>query len=83
MLLKNKNIFITGTNTGIGKAILTECAKNGANIWAHARSETDEFKCMINELSKKYNVQIWPVYFDLKDEESINAAFKKIRRFSN
>lgn len=79
-MLKNKNIFITGTNRGIGKAILTECAKNGANIWAHTRRESNEFKNMINELSEKFNVQIWPIYFDLKDEKAIDEAIKKIKR---
>ncbi len=79
-MLKNKNIFITGTNRGIGKAILTECAKNGANIWAHTRHESNEFKNMINELSEKFNVQIWPIYFDLKDEKAIDEAIKKIKR---
>ena len=70
-MLIGKNIFITGTNRGIGRAILLECAKHGANIWAHARLETEEFKKTIDELSKKFNVQIWPVYFDLKDSHSI------------
>lgn len=79
-MLKNKNIFITGTNRGIGKAILTECAKNGANIWAHTRRESNEFKNTINELSEKFNVQIWPIYFDLKDEKAIDETIKKIKR---
>lgn len=79
-MLKNKNIFITGTNRGIGKAILTECAKNGANIWAHTRHESDEFKSMISELSEKFNVQIWPIYFDLKNEQAIDNALKEIKK---
>jgi 3-oxoacyl-[acyl-carrier protein] reductase len=37
-MLKGKNIFITGTNRGIGKAILEACAAVGANCWAHARA---------------------------------------------
>lgn len=78
-MLKEKNVFITGTNRGIGRAILVECAKNGASIWAHARRETDEFKKMIQDVSEKFNVEIWPVYFDLSDKDAMNNAFKTIR----
>ena len=42
-MLNSKNVFITGSNRGIGKAIVEEFAKNGANIIAHARKETTEF----------------------------------------
>lgn len=78
LLLKDKNIIITGTNRGIGRAILTECAKNGANIWAHARKETAEHTSYMNELSSKYNVQIWPVYADLSNEQELKCLMKNI-----
>ncbi len=78
-MLEGKNVFVTGTNRGIGKAILTECAKNGANIWAHARHETDEFKELVQNISRKFNVEIWPIYFDLTDNDSMLNAFRVIR----
>ena len=78
-MLEGKNVFVTGTNRGIGKAILTECAKNGANIWAHTRHETDEFKELVQNISEKFNVEIWPIYFDLTDNDSMLNAFRVIR----
>ena len=78
MLLKNKNVIITGTNRGIGKAILEKCAINGANIWAHTRKETPEFDSMIQEVSEKNNVEIRPLYFDLTDYSTMRVAVKKI-----
>lgn len=78
-MLEGKNLFVTGTNRGIGKAILTECAKNGANIWAHTRHETDEFKELVQNISEKFNVEIWPIYFDLTDNDSMLNAFRVIR----
>ena len=57
-MLKNKTAIITGSNRGIGKAILEEFAKNGANIFAHARRETPEFEALLSKLSKQYNVKI-------------------------
>ena len=80
-MLRGKNIFITGTNRGIGKAMLTQCAKGGANIWAHARSESDEFLELINNLSSAYNVSISPIFFDMTDvklmKEKIRNMLKK------
>lgn len=78
MLLKDKTVIITGTNRGIGKAMLFEFAKNGANIWAHARKETPEFSKLISQLSKDYNVEIRPMYFDITDYEAMKAAVKDV-----
>lgn len=77
-MLKNKNVFITGTNGGIGKAVVAECAKNGANVWAHARTETPEFQETLDNLSRLYNVSVSPVYFDLADTASLREELKNI-----
>lgn len=78
MLLQNKNAIITGCNRGIGKAILTAFAENGANIWAIARKPSPEFEAFIQELSQKHNVEIWSIYFDLQDHEQIKNVIKNI-----
>jgi 3-oxoacyl-[acyl-carrier protein] reductase len=78
MLLKNKNAIITGCNRGIGKAILEVFAENGANVWACARKQTDEFENFADELAQKYHVIIKPVYFDLTDYEQIKNSIKTI-----
>lgn len=78
MLLGNKNAVITGCNRGIGKAIMTIFAENGANIWACVRKPSDEFEAYIKELSARCDNEIWPVYFDLKDNEQIKSAAKTI-----
>ena len=52
MLLKDKNIIITGATRGIGKGIAIEFAKQGANIaFTYSRS-VDEAKDLEIELSK-------------------------------
>lgn len=78
-MLTGKNVIITGTNRGIGKAMVEEFAKNGANIWAHARKETPEFKNFIQETVTKYDVEIRPVYFDLKDQEAMKKTVMQIK----
>ena len=78
MLLQGKTAIITGTNKGIGKAILEKFANEGANIYACARTETVEFVEMIDTLKHKTGVSIIPVYFDLRDQESMRRAVKEI-----
>ena len=52
MLLKDKNVIITGATRGIGKGIALEFAKQGANIaFTYSRS-VDEAKGLEKELSK-------------------------------
>ena len=80
-ILENKNIIVTGTQRGMGHAMLEIFAANGANIWAHARIETDEFKKECCEIADKYNVQIWPCCFELTDYDAMKEVVKKIRGY--
>lgn len=78
MLLQGKNVIITGTNRGIGKSMVEEFAKNGANIWAHSRKETKEFLEDITSVAKEYQVEIWPLCFELTDYDAMKLAVKHI-----
>ncbi|MCI8804655.1 MAG: SDR family oxidoreductase [Clostridiales bacterium] len=78
MTAANKNVIITGSNRGIGKALLKEFAERNYNIWACARNENIEFEKEITKLSEKYNVLIKPVYFDLSKEDEIKTGIKDI-----
>ena len=78
-ILSNKNILITGCNRGIGNSMLAVCAAQGANIWAHARKQNDDFEECCEQYSKKYEIDIIPVYFDLGNKDEILAAIKLIR----
>lgn len=77
-MLKGKTAVITGCNRGIGKAILENFAENGANVFAVVRKESEEFSNLMTQLSEKHNVNITPVYVELKDEESVKAGAKAI-----
>jgi 3-oxoacyl-[acyl-carrier protein] reductase len=80
MLLKGKNVVITGCLQGIGRATLELFVQNRANVWACAQSPTDGFEKFCGELSDKNNVFVKPVYFDLLDNEQIKAAVKSISK---
>lgn len=76
--MMGKYVLITGSNRGLGKAIMKELASSGMNIWAHARKETPEFLQLMNDIRVTYQVEVSPVYFDMTDEEGMKAAVKQI-----
>lgn len=78
MLLEGKTAVITGSNRGIGRATMERFAMHGANVFAHARKETEEFKELCNNTAQKYDVKIEPVYFDVTDEAEVKNGIKKI-----
>ena len=78
-LLEGENIVVTGTAKGMGKQMVEIFAENGANVFAHARTETEEHKKFCKELEEKYGVRIIPMYFDLRDADTMKDAIKTIR----
>lgn len=78
-LLKDKTAIITGSNRGIGRAILQVFAENGATIFACARKKDDEFERDIKQLEEVTGSVIYPIYFDLCNSEEIKKAVKEIR----
>ncbi len=80
-MLKNKNIVITGSNRGIGYAVLKACAENGADIFACMRNKSDELERKLYNISEGYGVNIYPVYFDLCDEQMIKDGVSEILKY--
>lgn len=72
------NVIITGSNRGIGKAMVVAFAASGANIWACARNATPEFESWLQSTAKVNGVWIKPVYFEMSDAKSINAGIMSI-----
>lgn len=79
MLLEGKVAVITGSNRGIGKAIVEKFALEGARIFACARTKTSSFEQFILELQNKTGVQITPVYFDMNDQKAMVESVKEIK----
>ena len=74
----NKTAVITGSNRGIGLALVKEFAENKYDIWACARKQTEEFESTLRNISYENGVTIKPIYFDLLDESQIKAGIKEI-----
>ena len=76
MLLKGKNIVITGSGRGIGKAIAIACAKEGANIGLISRTseELNITKKEIEELG--VGVKVVAKTADITKFEEVEGAFQ-------
>lgn len=78
-LLDGKNIIITGTSQGMGKSMVRLFAEQGANIWAHARTASEEHVAYCEQISAEYGVRVDPWCFDLTDYEAMKSAVKELR----
>lgn len=77
-LLENKVCLVTGTNKGIGHAIVEAFAKQGAIVYAHARTPhcIDDWT---KSLSTKYQTKVVPVYFDITDLDASRKSVMDIK----
>lgn len=80
MLHQGRNIIVTGSNRGIGRAIVCKLASEGANVWACARKRYDGFEEWLGEVASQNGVHIEPVYFDLNNEKQTKEAVLGIVR---
>jgi 3-oxoacyl-[acyl-carrier protein] reductase len=78
-ILDGKTVIVTGTAKGMGRKMVEAFAANGANVFAHARTETEEHKAFCADLAEKYGVQVMTLYFDLRDVDAMKEAIKIIR----
>ncbi len=79
-ILEGKNAIITGAKRGIGRAAVEVFASHGANIWACARRQDDGFEKEMQIVAEKNGVKIWPIYFDVTNEEEVKQAIQLIRK---
>lgn len=77
-LLENKVCLITGTNKGIGRSIVEAFAKQGAIVYAHARTPgcIDDWT---RSLSTTCQTKVVPVYFDITDLETARKSVMQIK----
>jgi NAD(P)-dependent dehydrogenase (short-subunit alcohol dehydrogenase family) len=76
MILKNKNIVVTGSGRGIGKAVALNCAREGANIGLTARTVKELYNVR-DEIEKlNLGVKISVHDGDITDFAKVQTIFK-------
>lgn len=79
-MLKGKTAFVTGSNRGIGHAVLEAFAKRGINVIAHSRTDSPETREDLARLSQAYEVMLRPVFFDVMDADAMKQAVLALMR---
>ena len=69
LMLKKKNIFITGVGKGIGKEVCEACLDNGAYVYAILKSKKD-----IKKLKKNKNLKVF--IGDVRNIDLVKKIFK-------
>lgn len=67
-------VFITGSNRGLGLALLKRYASLGYNIIAHSRKQYDSFEEECCNIANKNGVKIYHKYFDLSNNQQLEEA---------
>lgn len=75
-MLNGKTVLITGARGGIGQALMHAFAKQGTNILAHARSESEEFCLILEQIRTAYAIHVEPVYFDVTETVYMRNVLK-------
>lgn len=75
---EGKNVMITGAGGGIGCAVMREFAAEGADIIACEFKELDVFREKWDAIAKEFGCKVYPIFFDLSDDEAIKAGMKEI-----
>ena len=78
LLLRGKTAVVTGSNRGIGRAVVEAFAAQGASVYAHARREEPAFVADMEGLAARYGVEVWPLCFEMTDSEAMKAAVKRL-----
>lgn len=73
----SKTILITGATSGFGKAAATIFAQNGNNVIITGRRE-DRLVKLKEELSKKHQINVDYLCFDVRNNEAVEAAIKSV-----
>lgn len=72
-----KIVFITGATSGFGKASAEKFAAHGYDCILNGRREERLLELKKN-LESKYNIAVYPLPFDVQDEEKTFESIKKI-----
>lgn len=74
--LKNKNVLITGSSRGIGKAIAKQFLLNGSNVIIHCSKENEVYRKTLEEFSN-YSGKVVGITANLNDEKEVQRLYSE------
>lgn len=79
--LKAKNILVTGSSMGIGKALARNFARQGANlILVDQDCWKDKLETWAGELRNTYHIRVWTFYGDLTDPDGPERLYAEVTK---
>ncbi|MFA6653128.1 MAG: SDR family NAD(P)-dependent oxidoreductase [Candidatus Delongbacteria bacterium] len=75
--MKNKIVFISGANSGIGKACAEKFAENGAKLILCSR-DIDKLIKAAESINKKYDTEILTYQLDVRDREKVATVIGEL-----
>ena len=79
--LKEKNVLVTGSSMGIGKALAHNFARQGANlILSDQNCWKEKLEAWAEELRNTYRIRVWTFYCDLTDPDGPEHLHAEVTR---
>ena len=78
--LKNQVVLVTGGSTGLGRAISTMLAAEGAKVAVNYIVNPEDAKALAEELTANYGVETLAVYADVSREDDVLAMFDEVEK---
>ena len=75
--LKNKIVFISGANSGIGKACAEQFAEKGAKLILCSRN-IDKLIKVAEKINTKYDTEILTYQLDISDREKVSIVIDEL-----
>ena len=78
--LKNQVALVTGGSTGLGRAIATMLAAEGAKVAVNYIVQPEVAKSLADELAATHGVETLAVYADVSREDDVLAMFEEVEK---